>query len=79
MLVDLKEKNMNQLKKGDLFTFDGKQLIPLTREELFKEIKTEIKELKEASEIQEKRIDKTVETFDNKINKFIKAFTKGKV
>ena len=77
MIVDLKEKGMDQLKKGDMFIFNGKQLEPISSEELLNHLHKELNGLKQELNTVKQGLsnhDKEFKRLFAKFDKFIAIF-----
>ena len=64
MIVDIDTRKL-ELKKGDMFIFDGKQVTSISKEELLKPICEEMKRLKD----EVKTYRATQDIYDKKIGK----------
>lgn len=77
MIIDLKEKNMDKIKKGDLFVYNGKQIEPISIETLLKPLLDETKGLKsELSTLKQglTNHDSEFKRLNGKLDKFINIF-----
>ena len=69
MIVDIDTRKLD-LKEGDMFIFDGKQVTAITKEELLKPIMEELKGFRDEVKTYLKRQD----IYDKKINKIDNFF-----
>lgn len=71
MLVDFNLKENDNLKKGCLFIYDGKQAIPISKEEFLKDVTKSIKNLQTVNEQQ----DNVIKQQNEKIAHLEKLFS----
>ena len=77
MVIQINVKNPEGLKKGDILIFDGDKFDVITKEEIIKELKKEINELKARVEGTEVLVHNTRNGIKSRFNRFVNAFMKG--
>ena len=77
MIIDLKEKGMENLKRGDLFIYNGKQVEPISFDDLVKPYSEKLNALeKELSTLKQgiSNHDKEFKRLHIKFDRFINIF-----
>lgn len=77
MVIQISVKNPEGLKKGDILVFDGKSFDVITKEEIIKEIKKDLKALEDKVEGAVVSIHNTRNAIKLRQKRFIEAFVKG--
>lgn len=67
MLIDIDTRKMD-FKKDDMLIFDGEKMIIISKNDLLKDLRNEIKLLKQTNESQ----DIIIKNFEDKMVKFLK-------